>query len=82
VIVDGVLNLLYGILSPLVGLLPTGTFPIATNFGQGLKEVIWKVDYLVPFLSPFVWLFSVVALTWSALLAYRVGVFLYNKVRG
>jgi len=81
-IVDGVLNLLYTILSPAIDLLPTGTFPIPTNTGQGFKEAVWKLDQVVPFLSPVVWLFSVVGLTWAALLAYRVGVFLYGKIRG
>jgi len=81
-IVDGVLNLLYTILSPAIDLLPTGTFPIPTNTGQGFKEAIWKLDYAFPFLAPLLWVAGVAAATVGALLAYRVAIFAYSKLRG
>jgi len=81
-ILDGVLNLLAVILSPAIDLLPTGTFPIPTNTGQGFKQTIWELDYAFPFLAPLLWVTGVAATTFLALLAYRVAIFAYSKLRG
>lgn len=81
-IVDGLLNLFHSILAPIVGILPTGTFPIDDNAGQGLRQWLFRLDYLVPFVDPLLWLSTVVASSAFVFLAYRMGVFLYNKVRG
>jgi len=82
VIVDGILNLMFGILEPLFDLLPSGTFPIETTGYSGFLEPLRDLDYLLPFMAPLSWLVGVASVTLAGLLAYRVGIFLYSKLRG
>lgn len=81
-IVDGFLNLFYSILAPLFDLLPDGTFPIDENDGQALNQFLYRIDYLLPVVTPLAWLGTTVAASALAFLAYRLGLLLFNKVRG
>lgn len=82
-IVDGILNMLYAILEPLVSALPTGSLPEGLGGAfNTFAQWLWSVDALVPIAGPFQFMAGVVLTTVPAFLAYRVGVFVFNKIRG
>lgn len=82
-IVDGLLNLFHAMFAPIVDLLPEGDFPIdAPTSSFGAVNYVARLDYLVPVLGPLQFLIAAVGATFAGLLAYRIGVFLYTKVRG
>jgi len=82
-IVDGLLNLFYSVLAPIVEALPTGSLPSMDGTAWNtFAQWIWSVDALVPIAGPFQFMVGLVIATVPAFLAYRVGVFIYNKIRG
>lgn len=82
-IADFFLNFFYSILSPLVDALPTGELPPEVgSVWNGFAGWIGSVDQLVPIAAPFRFMVSVVVATVPAFITYRVGVFVYNKIRG
>jgi len=83
VIVDGILNLFYSILAPIIEALPKGNLPEGWFSGiNAFAGYLYSIDSIVPIAAPFVFLVGVIVTTLPALIAYRVGVFIYDKVRG
>lgn len=82
-IVDGILNLLFSILEPIVSALPTGHLPAGWTTAAGaFGGYIGSIDRIVPIAAPFTFLVGVVLSTIPALIAYRVGVWVFDKIRG
>lgn len=82
-ILDGLLNFLSGLLEPVIAVLPTGELPAGVNAGAAnFATAIQQVDYFVPILGPlnFVLLLFISAV--PALVTYRIGMFVFDKVRG
>jgi hypothetical protein len=82
-IVDGLLNLFHAILGPIVDALPKGNLPPDIFYAiNGFASYVWSIDAIVPVGGPFVFMVGVVLTTVPAFITYRIGIFIYNKVRG
>jgi len=82
-IVDWLLNALYAVISPVVDALPSASPPdVATNAAQWFIDALAAVDTFVPVRDPLLFLMGAVSTTFAGLLAYRVGLFIYNRIRG
>lgn len=82
-IVDLVLELLAGILSTFMDLLPAGDPPFnGSSLGGSIAAALMPINRVVPFMAPLEAILTVVVVTFPALLGYRVGLFLYKRVRG
>lgn len=80
---DGILNLLYGILAPIIEALPKGNLPEGVFASiNGFAGYLYSIDAIVPVAGPFVFMVGVIVATIPALIAYRVGVFIFDKIRG
>jgi len=87
VIVDGFLAMIYGLLHPLIIALPSvesaSDLPWGGSDGalNNAAQFLASVDRYVPIIAPlqFLW---VILMAWSALLAFRLGVFVWGLVRG
>jgi hypothetical protein len=82
-VADFFLNFFHGLLEPLVSVLPTGHLPEEVgSVWNGFAGWIGSVDQLVPIAAPMQFMVGLVLATVPAFVTYRVGVFIYNKVRG
>jgi len=81
-IVDVILGLLYALVEPLVSLLPTVVFPFTVNDLDPVMEPLWRLNYVLPFISPAQWIVALVLATFGALVLYRAGLWTYSRIRG
>jgi len=83
VIIDGLLNLLYAILEPLVSVLPTGNLPESgLGVWNGFAGLLASLDEFLPVAAPFRFFLNVVLVTLPAFLTFRIGVWIFDKIRG
>lgn len=84
-IADWFLNALTGILGPLIDALPRvgGTVPWGTLDGQfnDAAQALARIDAFVPVLEQLQFLWNLLG-AFAALLAFKVGVFVWRLVRG
>jgi hypothetical protein len=81
-------TLIYTILDATVGTtlraIPAATIPDTGTWGNGyeIAGFVNQVDYLVPIRAPLYWLISAAVVAVPLLLTYRIGLWVYNRVRG
>lgn len=82
-IVDALLGMLFAILGPVVDALPTGSLPSGVLSGVNVvRGWIWGLDAIVPVGAPFAFAVSMVLVGAPAFVVFRVGVFIFDKIRG
>lgn len=82
-ITDAILGFLAAILEPIVNALPHGTSPWDVNNTAGqIAKYTAPINAVVPIFGPLNAIVKVIAVTFPALLTYRIGLWLYNRIRG
>lgn len=85
-ITDLLIGLLAGILRPVLGLLPQveldDTIRDAAEAGGVVGSYVSIIDAAVPVAGPLRAILALLMATFPALLAYRAGLWLYNRLRG
>jgi hypothetical protein len=80
-IVDFFLSILTGLVGPVLDLLPSDTSAAPTVFANTVESRLWQIDQFVPVFGSLRLLASILA-AWSAVLAFRLAVFVWKLVRG
>ena len=82
-ITDAILSFFAAILEPVVSALPHGTTPwdVANTAGQ-IAKYTTPINEVVPIFGPLNAIVKVISVTFPALLTYRIGLWLYKRIRG
>ena len=83
-ITEALLGMFYGLLHGLIALVPDVPFPLADAGGWAadIAPYVAMLDRLVPFAEPMSAIIKLLVVAFPGLLAYRVALFLYKRVRG
>jgi len=83
VITDALLTYFAALVESMVSLLPSMASPWdVVGTAGAIAKYTAPLDDVVPFFAPLNVLIKVVAVTFPALFAYRVGLWLYKRIRG
>lgn len=81
-IVDGFLRFLLGILEPIVSSIPQANLPAGIIDGWGyVMNWTYLLDYYVPVMGPFRFVLGALFGLLPALVAYRIGLWVFARVR-
>ena len=82
-IFDAILDLFYNLLAPILDALPDVSLPggVLDTFGS-VQLILQQFNGWLPFLPVLSFWFHVISITFVPLLTYRIGLWIYNRVRG
>lgn len=82
-IVDYFLNLLSGILSPIVDALPQGSLPAGVfDASDEFTTLVQSLNGYIPVIGIASFWSHLLLITFPLFVSYRVGLWIYNRIRG